>query len=148
MRTTQTNKQPKIDLFVSIHANAAKSPKISGIETFCMQPSLFKQELKIMNKHEHTRHTASTRALHGKSRKLAMAVQSHVLTHARKHNKQVVDRKVKYSPAQVLMGLEAPAVLVELGFLSHPGERKLLQSDTYQKSLAQGIYKGIETFLQ
>ena len=46
------------------------------------------------------------------------------------------------------MGLEVPAVLVELGFLSHPQERRLLQSPKYQKALAHGIYRGIETFLQ
>lgn len=148
MRTTQTNKQPKIDLFVSIHTNADQSQKTSGIETFCVQPSLFKHELKVMNTNDHKTHKVETRTLHSKSRKLAMAVQAQLLTHARQHNKQVVDRKVKYQPAQVLMGLESPAILVELGFLSHPGERRLLQSDSYQKSLAQGIYKGIETFLQ
>lgn len=101
-----------------------------------------------MKTHEHKIHVADKRALHYKSRKLAEAVQAQVLTHARQHNKQVVDRKVKYKPAQVLMGLEIPAVLVELGFLSHPQERRLLQSPKYQKALARGIYRGIETFLQ
>ena len=148
MRTTQTNKQPNIDLFVSIHTNADGSNKTSGIETFCVQPSLFKQELKIMNSEEHKAYILGMRSLHNKSKKLADLVQHNVLASARQHNKQVRDRKVKYKPAQVLMGLEVPAVLVELGFLSHPQERKLLQSDSYQQSLAQGIYKGIERFLQ
>lgn len=147
-RTTHTNKQPHIDLFVSVHANADKSTKTAGIETFCMQPSLFKSEFKNMHAKDYKMLTEKTRSLHYKSRKLAESVQGQLLGQARLYNKQVVDRKVKYKPAQVLMGLEVPAILVELGFLSHPQERQLLQSDNYQKALAHGIYKGIRTFLQ
>lgn len=146
-RTTLTNKEP-IDLFVSLHTNADKDNKIGGIETFCVQPSLFKQEFKKMRAYDHQLLTKETRALHYKSRKLAEAIQSKVLEQARSHNNKVVDRKVKYRPVQVLMGLEIPAILIELGFLSHPHERRLLQSSDYQKALARGIYKGIETFLQ
>jgi len=146
-RTTQTNKK-NIDLFVSVHSNADKDSKISGIETFCVQPSLFKKEMKVMKHTEYKTHKTDTRALHYKSRKLAEAVQQNILSQARKHHKEVRDRKVRYKPTQVLMGLEVPGVLVELGFLSHPTERRLLQSEEYQKALARGIYKGIETFLQ
>lgn len=147
-RTTQTNKQPNIDLFVSVHSNADKDSKISGIETFCVQPALFKQELKVMNADDYKTRMAKTRALHARSRKLAQAVQEQVVRSARLHNKKVVDRKVKYKAAQILMGVEIPAILIELGFLSHPQERRLLQSDQYQKALAHGIYQGIKTFLQ
>lgn len=101
-----------------------------------------------MKEEEHKIYTANKRALHAQSRKLAQAVQAEVLNAARSHNKTVVDRKVKYKVSQVLMGVEIPAILIELGFLSHPQERRLLQSDKYQKALAHGIYKGIKTFLQ
>lgn len=147
-RTAEINRRPHIDLFVSLHTNADKDIKIAGIETFCVQPALFKNELKVMKFHEHKSYTKETRTLHYQSRKLAEAVQKQLLTSAREHNKHVIDRKVKYKPIQVLMGLEIPAVLIELGFLSHPYERTLLQSEKYQKALAHGIYKGIETFLQ
>lgn len=101
-----------------------------------------------MKDQEHKVYTANKRALHARSRKLAQAVQAEVLNAARPHNKNVVDRKVKYKAAQVLSGVEIPAILIELGFLSHPEERRLLQSSDYQKALAHGIYKGIKTFLQ
>ena len=101
---------------MSIHANADKNTKTAGIETFCVQPSLFKSEFKNISVKDYKVLTKETRTLHFKSRKLAEAVQENLLSYARKHNKQVVDRKVKYKPAQVLMGLEVPAVLVELGF--------------------------------
>lgn len=42
----------------------------------------------------------------------------------------------------------APSVIVECGFLSHPEEEKLLQSDEYQEKIIDSIYKGIVDFLQ
>jgi N-acetylmuramoyl-L-alanine amidase len=147
-RTTQTNLEPDVDLFVSIHANATDHKHISGVETFCVQPSLFKQEFAMMDSQVSGSIAVHEKKLHAQSRKLAMAIQEGVLHKARKHNKQVVDRKVKFKPAQVLMGTEVPSVLVELGFLSHAKEGRLLQLDDYQKSLAQGIFNGIEKFLK
>lgn len=147
-RTTKVNAKPHIDLFISLHANASKDTKISGIETFCVQPSLFTSQFSKSHASERDAYHEYVRSVHAKSKKLADAVQQGLLAHARKHNNKVVDRKVKYSPAQVLMGLEVPAVLVELGFLSHTRERALLQSSVYQNALAVGICKGIENFLQ
>lgn len=148
MRTTQTNQQSDIDLFVSIHANAASQKNISGIETFCVKSSLFKNEFEMMDRQVSDSIASHNSTLHSQSQKLAMAIQENVLQKARRHNKKVVDRKVKFKPAQVLMGTQVPSILIELGFLSHAKEGRLLQSDVYQKSLAQGIYNGIEKFLR
>ena len=38
---------------------------------------------------------------------------------------------------------KVPVVLIEMGFLSNPEEDNLLNSDSYQEKLAQGLYKGI-----
>jgi N-acetylmuramoyl-L-alanine amidase len=55
----------------------------------------------------------------------------------------VVDRKVKFSVTQLLLGAQMPSVLVEVGFLSNPKEAQLLKSAQYQNVLAQGIVDGI-----
>ena len=39
--------------------------------------------------------------------------------------------------------MEIPTTIVECGFLSNPGEEKLLLTDDYQNKLAWGIYSGI-----
>jgi len=41
----------------------------------------------------------------------------------------------------------APAVLVEVGFMTNPEERELLQKPSYQKELACTIYRGIYNYL-
>ena len=40
-----------------------------------------------------------------------------------------------------------PAVLIEIGFLSHKKEVQLLANENYQKFLAQRIFDGIINFL-
>ena len=41
-----------------------------------------------------------------------------------------------------------PAVLVECGFLSHREEERLLQEETYQRTLAEAIARGVISFLE
>ncbi len=58
------------------------------------------------------------------------------------------DRGVQQAPFFVLMGLEAPAVLVEVGFISHPEEGAKLADAEYQDSLARAITAGVKVFLE
>jgi len=39
-----------------------------------------------------------------------------------------------------------PAVLVEVGFISHPSEAKRLVDDNYRKTMALGLANGIERY--
>lgn len=146
-RTTQTNYEQDIDLLVSIHTNASKHKSVSGIETFCMHPTLLKHEFEVVDKQSAKAIKEHKHELCQQSKKLANAIQKKILEAARFHNKTVVDRKVRHKTIQVLMGTEVPSVLIELGFLSHDKERAFLQSDEYQNSLAQGLFEGIRTFL-
>ena len=61
---------------------------------------------------------------------------------------QAQDRGVQQAPFFVLMGLEAPAILVEVGFVSHPEEAKLLNDVEYQGKLARAISVGVQKFLE
>ena len=55
-------------------------------------------------------------------------------------------RGVKQAPFRVLVGAAMPAVLVEVAFISHPDEEKLLTSDAYQNKLAAGLMRGIRRY--
>lgn len=54
-----------------------------------------------------------------------------------------INRGVRLGNFYVLRNTTMPAVLVEIGYLSHPGEAKLLASPEYQKKAAYGIYQGL-----
>ena len=58
-----------------------------------------------------------------------------------------LDRGVQQAPFYVLMGLDAPAVLIEVGFISHPDEAQRLADGEYQAKLAQAIADGVQAFL-
>lgn len=65
--------------------------------------------------------------------------------------KQNLDKSIKSpSPGDYFMlkCSPAPSVIVECGFLSHPEEEKLLQTQDYQNKIIDSIYKGIVNFLQ
>ena len=42
---------------------------------------------------------------------------------------------------------EVPVILVEMGFLSNPEEDQAMSTDSYRKKLADGITRGIESWL-
>ncbi|MDQ0091854.1 N-acetylmuramoyl-L-alanine amidase [Paenibacillus anaericanus] len=102
-------------LFLSIHMNSVPSSRWSGAQTFYN-----KQNEDSVN--------------------LAQLVQQEL-----KVNLENTDRVAKQSDKTVylLEALKIPAVLVEVGFLSHPEESKWLKDDAYQRKVAGAIYKGI-----
>jgi len=131
---------------ISIHTNAASRPEAAGIETFCHVPHLF--ETHYQNTHQNFLAMINDvdTTLFGRSRSLADHVHKNVLESAKTKNGEVIDRKVKHKVAQLLLGSEIPSILVELGFLTNNKESVLLQKDSYQKVLAQGICKGLDAF--
>ncbi|MNI86936.1 Germination-specific N-acetylmuramoyl-L-alanine amidase precursor [compost metagenome] len=62
-----------------------------------------------------------------------------------KRNLENTDRAAKQSDKSIylLEMLKMPAVLVEVGFLSNPGESALLGDEAYQRKVAASIYQGI-----
>jgi N-acetylmuramoyl-L-alanine amidase len=50
---------------------------------------------------------------------------------------------VKQAPFYVLAGARMPAVLVEVGFVSHPEESRRLASAEYQEQVARAIAEGV-----
>ncbi|HPK44948.1 MAG TPA: N-acetylmuramoyl-L-alanine amidase, partial [Spirochaetota bacterium] len=54
---------------------------------------------------------------------------------------------VKKADFFVLRGCLMPSVLVEVGYITNPKEKKYLIDKNYQKRLAQGITAGIVAFI-
>ncbi len=158
-RTKYANRK-KADLFISIHANAARKNKhrARGIETYFLSPSRSERAEKVAameNKAD-----IDEMNFYGKksflmfmnnhkivaSNKLAIDLQQGMLLELRKYYKRVVDGGVREGPFWVLVGAQMPAVLIEVGFITHPTEAKRLVSKSYQKRLAKGIADGIERY--
>lgn len=158
-RTQYANKKDA-DLFISIHANAVgrrNAKKAHGVECYFLSKSRSKKASKVAAKensadmsdmNRYGKNTFLNFLNHHKilaSNKLAIDLQRGMLASLNKHYK-VKDGGVREGPFWVLVGAQMPAVLVEVGFISHPTEAKRLANKTYQQRLAKGLANGVERY--
>ena len=73
---------------------------------------------------------------------LAYAIQEQLRTIA------PVSQEAKPADFYVLRRSDVPAVLIEVGFITNPEERTLLQSPEYQRKIAEAIVMGIAKYGQ
>jgi N-acetylmuramoyl-L-alanine amidase len=149
----------KADLFISLHVNANEVKKVNGIETYFLNMATDKRAVmlaaaenatseknisdlqKILN--ELMLNTKIT-----ESSKLAHEVQSGITGHMNKTRRKVKNLGVKQAPFYVLIGAEMPAVLVEIGFITNPSERRRLADREYLRTLADGLAVGIDGYIK
>lgn len=142
VRTTASNAK-NAGAFVSIHANNGIKT-VHGIETFCLTPQLFKKYGSGFSGQDVAE--KFTQDLYKRSQTLAQLVHAETIACVQKEQ-PVVDRLVKNSVAQVLFGTQMPSTLIEVGFLSNEQEAAHLKNGVYRQLLAQGICKGIMSYL-
>ncbi|WP_297915937.1 N-acetylmuramoyl-L-alanine amidase [uncultured Campylobacter sp.] len=151
------------DMFISIHANAAPNAssalKMSGVETFFLSPARSERsknaaalenrgDLEDMNTFsKQTFLNFLNREKIISSNKLAIDIQSYMLSSVKKSFKSK-DGGVREAPFWVLVGATMPAVLVEMGYITHPQEGKNLGKSAYQDRIAQGIANGVDAYFQ
>ena len=151
------------DMFISIHANAAPNAssalKMSGVETFFLSPARSERsknaaalenrgDLEDMNTFsKQTFLNFLNREKIISSNKLAIDIQSYMLSSVKKSFASK-DGGVREAPFWVLVGATMPAVLVEMGYITHPQEGKNLGKSAYQDRIAQGIANGVDAYFQ
>lgn len=151
------------DMFISIHANAAPNAsaasRMSGVETFFLSPARSersknaaalenKGDLEDMNTFsKQTFLNFLNREKIISSNKLAIDIQSYMLSSVKKSFSSR-DGGVREAPFWVLVGATMPAVLVEIGYITHPQEGKNLGKSAYQDRIAQGIANGVDAYFQ
>ncbi len=152
-------------VFVSIHANSvppSKRNKAYGIETFFLQNTRDAKSKRIAARENAavlkgagsylSKKVIVDAVLNGpkiiESNKLAIDVQRHIIGNLCKYYLGVRDGGVRHAPFWVLVGASRPSILIEVGYISHPKERKRLFDPRYQQRLAEGIAAGIESYLR
>ncbi len=146
----------RADLFISIHLNSMatrrKRAVTHGVETYFLSADATDASATAVAARENADRLAgepvidpndpvagilddlqSTEALAASSR-LAYAIHDRLLKACRAE-----DRGVKQAPFYVLAGARMPAVLVEVGFISHRAESRRLRSAAYQETVARAI---------
>ena len=154
----------KADLFISIHVNGAESKSPFGTETFVLgedrQNDNFelvkKENAVILLEDDYTTRYEGFDPNSPESNIMFLAVQSEYLEQSimlasaiqdqfRKNAKRY-DRSVKQAGFLVLRQVTMPGVLVEVGFVTHPEERKYLASEDGKKELSESIFNAFEIY--
>ncbi|EAJ4505958.1 N-acetylmuramoyl-L-alanine amidase [Campylobacter upsaliensis] len=151
----------KADLFLSIHANAApntsRAKSSEGLETFFLSPARSERSKKAAEKEnqgdfEEMNYFSKQSILNFLNRekivasnKLAIDIQKGVLAKTRTRYK-VVDGGVREAPFWVLVGASMPAILLEIGYITHPSECERIANKNFQDLLAKGIADGVENY--
>jgi N-acetylmuramoyl-L-alanine amidase len=110
----------KPDAFISIHVNSSTSSSACGIEAY---------------------HNSEDGVMPAESKQLATLLQSELIKATGAYSRGVRDESFR-----VIRDNEAPAVLVEIGFVSNATERANLTNDTYQNKLVTGLINGVFKF--
>ena len=145
------------DVFVSIHANAARRREAQGIETYILDQSHERHTLRVASRENNvpaSRLDPLQRAMAGlrvsevsiHSEDLARAVHGDVVGGVREVYGSVRDLGVKRGPFHVLFLSGSPSILVEVGFVTNPSEAKRLQSRLYRSVLAEHLARGLSSY--
>lgn len=157
--------QNKADLFISIHANASDNRRLRGIETYYLKNTGDRATLRLAKLENGVDmllggadastdtdlpHIISDLVQGHKEREssaLARHVQNELVAHLRARYPSVDSLGVKQGPFLVLDNTHMPAILVEIGFLTHDLEGARLASAAYHEAIAEGLYRGIKSYL-
>lgn len=157
-RTVIAN-QKQADLYVSIHANASRNKKRSGVMTFYLNfsndPSVTEIAARenatstknISDMTEIIKKIVQNSKIH-ESQDLAIKIQDHLVKILSQKYKNIHNLGVKGAPFWVLIGVEeVPSVLVEVSYLSNLQEESRLKTPEYRQQIAQGLYEGIIDYI-
>ncbi|MDU5821597.1 N-acetylmuramoyl-L-alanine amidase [Clostridium butyricum] len=104
------------DIFISIHLNTFKMEEVRGTETYYNRVST-------------------------EGKKIAELIQNKIVKDVRSK-----DRGAQPGNFSVLKKVSAPAVLIELGYISNKSEESLLNSRSYQNKISGAIADGIYAY--
>ena len=142
------------DLFLSIHANAAKDQRARGVETYYLDLAT-ESDAQIVAARENA---ASREGMHdlpqlvqsitmrnklAESRDLAGMVQRNLIRAVRELHPGVQDLGVKQAPFVVLIGANMPSVLAEISFLTNQEDAAFLATDAYRDRIADALLQSI-----
>ena len=139
----------RADVFVSLHAGGSFHHKAGGIAIYYFCPGTT-QGLSLQQE-ENTVGTMDTlhlwddiQSVHAaKSKLLADLVHRQLVAKL-----NPMDKGIHKAPCSVLRGADMPAILFEIGYVSHPAEEKELRDSNVLAAVAEAVGQGIREFFR
>jgi len=163
-KRTDIAREHRVDLFVSIHADAFKNPAARGASVFALSPGGATSETagylaERENRADLIGGVGSVK-ISDKDRVLASVLldlsMTATLNSSLDVGKEVLGemgaiarlhkRHVEQAGFLVLKSPDIPSILVETGFISNPTEARQLADRNYQQRMARAIFAGIKRY--
>lgn len=152
----------KADLFISIHADANPSRKLTGSSVYILSENgasseaarwLANSENAYDSKFAGTQLQAKNKVVSSMLLDLSLSdtidrsldLASGVLKELKSVN-NLLRRKVESAGFVVLKSPDIPSMLIETAFISNPNEEKRLKTSKYQEKLAKAILNGVKQY--
>ena len=149
-------------VFVSLHANSVpnRNSTARGFETYFLSEARTEHERRVAAIENAPLGVSAAEAAAGGDldfilRELKNLDQQHWSSLLAEFVQEEVDRVhpgpnrgVKQAPLAVITNAIMPAVLVEIGYLSHPEEARLLADEGFQKEAGEAIAEAVRRFFQ
>ncbi|WP_158366670.1 N-acetylmuramoyl-L-alanine amidase [Candidatus Williamhamiltonella defendens] len=158
-------REHKVNLLISIHADAAPNRKVRGASVWLLSYRRAETEMgRWLEQHEKQSELlgGAGRVLSNKKANpyLSTTVLDLQFSHSQRVSYKVALNLLKElqkigfihksNPENASFGVlrspDIPSLLVEMGFISHLSEEKLMDTDRHQKKIAQALYKGIRHY--
>ncbi|MCM3875829.1 MAG: N-acetylmuramoyl-L-alanine amidase [Thermoanaerobaculia bacterium] len=154
----------KADVFLSIHCNASRAATAHGTEVYYLSLDASDRAAALLAESENAAPAATpnTADKNAAVRDLDLilwdlAQNQHLSASARLAEIVQADfnrllgittRGVKQAPFRVLIGVNAPAVLVEVAFITNPDEEARIGSDEFRRQVADTLAGSVDTYFR
>ncbi|MDB1145226.1 MAG: N-acetylmuramoyl-L-alanine amidase [Alcaligenaceae bacterium] len=152
----------KADLFISIHADAARNHKAQGMSVFVLSERGASSSLAswIQEREElsdkiggvNIKNVSRSKAKRALNRSLHRQIKSSLnlgrsVFKSLSKVKGIKPRRIEHAGFAVLKSPEIPSILVETSFISNPQEARFLRNHRNQEKIAEAILKGVKDYL-
>jgi N-acetylmuramoyl-L-alanine amidase len=158
-RRVEIANNARVDLFLSIHANANRVRGLSGFEVYYISQDI-DDAARAMSAAKDYALNMDNAVFGERTLNLKAILWDMVYTYNRAEAVELarsicraMDRNlnmkilgIKAARFHVLKGVQIPAVLVEMGFLSNSAEERMLENGYYRQKIAESIAEGIKDY--
>ncbi|MCY4350289.1 MAG: N-acetylmuramoyl-L-alanine amidase [Thiotrichales bacterium] len=160
-RRTEIARQHDADLFVSVHADAFRDPRVRGSSVYILSPRGASSEAaRWLARQENAADFVGGVSIDDKDNLLASVLvdlqQTATLNASAEVGGEVLSalrgvgrthkRRIEKAGFLVLKSPDIPSILVETGFLTNPSDAKRLSNPNYQEKVARAILNGIHRY--
>ncbi|MGI9343957.1 MAG: N-acetylmuramoyl-L-alanine amidase, partial [Gammaproteobacteria bacterium] len=156
----ERSRSVEADLFISIHADAFRDPKVSGATVYVLSSKGASDEAarRLADRENAaliggvdlvTKESTLAGVLLDLSQNASLSASIDIGDGILRNINQITKvrkKRVQQAPFLVLKSPDVPSVLIETAFISNPQDEKNLASPRYREQLSRAIFNGIEGY--